>query len=255
MGPATAPELISKTREQYLNQKTEQLPDHAYVIGLGFQAKIATPLLDMRTRSGLVLIKDNDGNLETPSDLAASGLVSIDHDIHFLNGNVTTQYWDFFLVAAGQKEFLFKVHSPAQSIVYFRVMRKDNDFVIVNSTPEAQSACIQFDKSFGGSIGADTVVSFQIVRQKTIVSGTEQYASVVKPLWLTGVVDSLGHFVIEERYPKDRVTGIFKGKFDVGYRRMSGYFSKPDGTELQPFEFHELKPIEEQQTPPQENCE
>jgi hypothetical protein len=254
-GPVGAPELISRTREPHLNQQSEQFPDRWYVIGLGFQARIATPLLDMRTRSGLVLTKDSDGNVETPWDLTSSGLLPTDYDIHFSRGNVMAEYWDFFPVAPGQKEFLFQVHSPAQSIAYFRVIRKDNDFVIVNSIPEAQSACLQFEKSFGGNIGADTVVSLQITRQKTILSGTEQYATIGKPLWLTGVVDSLGHFIIEERYPKDRVTAVFKGKFDVGYRTMAGYFSKPDGTELQPFDFHELQPTAEEQVHPQNNCD
>jgi hypothetical protein len=66
-------------------------------------------------------------------------------------------------------------------------------------------------------------------------------------------VDSLGYFTIEERYPKNTVTGILKGRFDANYQTMSGYFSKPDGSLLQPFEFHAGSPG--MQPPPLSNCE
>jgi len=60
-------------------------------------------------------------------------------------------------------------------------------------------------------------------------------------LWLQGSADSLGTVALEERYPKDVVTGIFKGSFSQGCRVISGLFSKPDGSRLQPFEFREAR--------------
>jgi hypothetical protein len=45
------------------------------------------------------------------------------------------------------------VHSPAESVLYFRVIRTEGDLRVINSTPDTQSASFQFDKSFGGSIG------------------------------------------------------------------------------------------------------
>ena len=62
------------------------------------------------------------------------------------------------------------------------------------------------------------------------MSGSVQYSG-----------DSLGNFVIEERYPEDQVTGIFKGKFSDVCQAMTGYFSKPDGSRLQPFEFRAVR--------------
>jgi len=169
---------------------------------------------------------------------------------------VTTQYWDFFAVPAGQKEFLFEVHSPAQSVQYFTVVLKDNNLAVINSTPTTESACLQFDKSFSGSIGADSLVSLQLKRQNQVLSGTEQYAKVGKTLWLNGTVDSLGYFSLKESYPKDNATGILKGKFDAGFQTMSGYFSRPDGSRLLPFDFHELQPTAtEEQSPSLKNCE
>ncbi len=254
-GPAVAPEMIAKGSERHINEKSEPFSERSYVIALGFQARMPTPLLDMRTRSGLVRIKDVDGNMESPWDVTSSGFVEKDDDIHFARGDVTTQYWDFFPVPPEQKEFLFEVHSPAQSVLYFRVIRMDGDLRVINSTPDMQSVCLQFDKSFGGSIGADSVVSLQITRQNAVLSGTEQYARIGKTLWLAGVVDLLGNFTIEERYPKDRVTGILKGRFDADYQTMTGYFSKPDGSRLQPFEFHEVQPVGTQgQAPSQQDC-
>jgi len=255
-GPADAPVLISKASEAQLNQKPDQFSDRPYVIALGFQARMLTPLLDMRTRSGLVRIKDADGNIDLPWDLTVSGFVRKDLDIHFTMGNVTTQYWDFFPVPAGQKEFLFKVHSPAQSVQYFTVVLKDSNLSVINSTPTTESACLQFDKSLSGSIGADSLVRLQLKRQNQVLSGTEQYAKVGKTLWLTGTVDSLGYFTLQESYPKDHATGILKGKFDAGFETMSGYFSKPDGSQLLPFDFHELQPTgTEGQSPSSNNCE
>jgi hypothetical protein len=255
-GPAVARELIAKGRERQMNETAEQFSDRTYVIALGFQARMAQPLLDMRTRSGLALIRDTSGNMELPWDLTSAGLARSDYDIHFARGNVTTQYWDFFPVSSDQKEFLFEVHSPAQSVSYFRVILKDKDLRVVGSTPNSQSACLQFDKSFGGSIGADTLVSLQIKRQTKILSGTQQYAKSGKTLWLTGVVDSSGYFMLEERYPQNRVTGILKGRFAADYQTMSGYFSKPDGSRLQPFEFHEVQPTGTKgQVASQQNCE
>jgi hypothetical protein len=49
--------------------------------------------------------------------------------------------------------------------------------------------------------------------------------------------------VIEERYPKDVVTGVFKGAFSQDCRMISGFFSKPDGSRLQPFEFREVETL------------
>jgi hypothetical protein len=254
-GPAAALEVIAKGNERHINEKSEPFSERSYVIALGFQARMATPLLDMRTRSGLIRIKDVDGNMQPPWDLTSSGFVEKDYDIHFAREDVTTEYWDFFPVPPKQHEFLFEVHSPAESVLYFRVIRTEGDLRVINSTPDTQSASLQFDKSFGGSIGVDSVVIFQIARQNTALSGTEQYARVGKTLWLVGVVDSLGNFVIEERYPKDRVTGILKGRFDANYQTMSGYFSKPDGSQLQPFEFHEVQPVGTQpQSPSQQDC-
>lgn len=254
-GPAVAPEMIAKGSQRDINEKSEPFSERSYVIALGFQARMPTPLLDMRTRSGLVRIKDVDGNMEPPWDVTSSGFVGKDYDIHFARGNVTTQYWDFFPVPPEQNEFLFEVHSPAQSVLYFRVILTDGDLRVINSTPDMQSACLRFDKSFGGSIGADSVVSLQITRQNAVLSGTEQYARIGKTLWLAGVVDLLGNFIIEERYPKDRVTGVLKGRFGADYQTMSGYFSKPDGSRLQPFEFHEVQPVGTQrQSPSQQDC-
>ena len=175
-GPAFAPEIIAKASEQHLNEKADHFSERPYVIALAFEARIAEPLLDMRTRSGLVLIKDSNGNIEPPWDVSPSGLVAKDYDIHFSRGNVRTQYWNFFPVSSDQKQFLFKARSPAQTIQYFRVILKDKELIVVNATPQTPSACLQFEKIFGGSIGADSVVSLQITRQNTILSGTEQRA-------------------------------------------------------------------------------
>jgi hypothetical protein len=82
------------------------------------------------------------------------------YDIHFSRVN-TTQYWDFFPASPDQKEFLFEVHSGPESnlVLSFRVILKDNDLLVVNTTPDRQPACLQFEKNFAGSIGADSLAT------------------------------------------------------------------------------------------------
>jgi len=102
-------------------------------------------------------------------------------------------------------------------------------------------------------VGANVGVKLQLTRQNAALSGTEQYSRIGTTLWLKGTADSLGNLVLEERYPKDVVTGIFKGSFSQGCRVISGHFSKPDGSRLQPFEFHEVgiphEPAQDQSNP------
>jgi len=131
----------------------------------------------MWTRSGLVLIKDTAGNMELPSELTPSGLVHHDYDLHFEVGKVSTEYWDFFSVPADQKEFLFEVHSPAQTVLYFRVLLKGNDLTVVNATPQSRSDCLQLERTFAGTIGADSLVSLNLKRDKTTLSGNRAIRS------------------------------------------------------------------------------
>jgi len=63
-----------------------------------------------------------------------------------------------------------------------------------------------------------------------------------KTLWFKGKVDSLGNFKLNEYYPENQLMGILDGKFSQDYRQMSGYFSKPDGSGLEPFELEETDP-------------
>jgi len=92
-----------------------------------------------------------------------------------------------------------------------------------------------------------------LVGKNTTLSGTEQYQRIGKTLWLRGSIDSLGNFVLEERYPEDQITGSFKGKFSDGCQVMQGYFSKPDGSRLQSFELRQVHWVgSERQIPDQD---
>jgi len=252
-GPANSPEMISKGPHDIRVQKPEFYADRPYVLALNFQAKVPNVLSASVSyaSSGLGRIKNVNGDIEAPVQLTASGFVPYSgspgvYDIHF-NRNSTTEYWDFFPASPDQKEFLFEVFSPGSSFrarqgtakLSFKIIRKDDDFIIVNSSPGAEGLCLTFDKKFEGTVGAHASVKLQLTRQNTTLSGTEQYLRIGTTLWLQGTADSLGNVVLEERYPKDVVTGIFKGSFSQGCRVISGHFSKPDGSRLQPFEFRE----------------
>src|SRR5437899_12326857 len=89
--------------------------------------------------------------------------------------------------------------------------------------------------------GPDSKVTLHLQQKGATLSGAQQYVRIGRTLWLRGQVDSFGNFALEERYPENRLTGIFKGKFSERCQTMTGYFSKPDGSRLLPFEFHEIE--------------
>jgi len=246
-GLADSPEMISRSpQETHLVRKPEFYPDRPYVLALNFRAKLpnVVPNPISYSTSGLGRVKNTDGDVEAPMELTQSGFVPFSgspgvYDIHF-NRNNTTEYWDLFPASPDQREFLFKVFSPGSSGLSFKIIRKDDDFVIVNASPGRETSCQTFNRRFAGTIGAHTSVMLQLARQNTALSGTEQYSRIGTTLWLRGTADSLGNLVLEERYPKDIVTGIFKGSFSQGCGAISGLFSKPDGSRLQPFEFHQF---------------
>jgi len=253
-GPANSLEMISKGPQDIHVPKPELYPDRPYVLALNFRAKVPNVLSASMTyaSSGLGRVKNVDGDIEAPMELTASGFVPYSglpgvYDIHF-NRNSTTEYWDFFPASPDQREFLFEVFSPGSNFgarqgtskLSFKIIRKDDDFVIMNDFPGAETSCLSFNRNFEGTVGAHASVRLQLTRQNTTLSGTEQYLRIGTTLWLQGTADSLGNLVLEERYPKDVVTGIFKGSFSQGCLVISGHFSKPDGSRLQPFELHEV---------------
>jgi len=260
-GPANSPEMISKSREDVHVRKPEFYPDRSYVLALDFRAKLPNiSSISMSGQSGLVRIKNVDGDIEPPMQLTPAGFVPFSgspgiYDLRF-KGENSTEYWDLFPSSPDQKEFLFEVLSPTgigstpgTAKLSFKIIRKDDNFIIINASPGAESSCLSFTRSFAGTVGANVGVKLQLTRQNAALSGTEQYSRIGTTLWLKGTADSLGNVVIEERYPKDVVTGIFKGSFSQGCRAISGLFSKPDGSRLQPFEVREVgtphQPVED----------
>ncbi len=251
-GPANSPEMFSKGREKFPREEPAFPADRPYALALQFQAKAPGTFQEMFTPSGLVRITNVGGDLELPQMLTPSGFVrspgaQTPSDIHFHHSN-KAEFWDFFPAPADQNEFLFQVFPPSGSLGVsanlassFRVILKHNDLVITNALPVTHRECSDFTKSFAGTIGPKAQVNLQLAAEGSTLSGTEQYARVGTTLWLAGQVDSFGNFVLEERYPKDRVTGILKGKFSPGCRTLSGYFSKPDGSRLLPFDFQEAE--------------
>ncbi len=250
-GPADAPEMISKGRAKLPREEPRFFPDRAYALALQFQAKApGLPGKELYVGSGIVRVGDVSGELEAPMELTPSGFVKFSGspgtcDVHFAGTN-STEYWDFFPLSRAQREFLFQAfpfsalsQSNSQPIFSFRIILRDNGIDIINASAGSQGECADFTKRFGGTIGPHSKASLELTQKGTVLSGTEQYIPFDKTLWLKGSVDTFGNFVLDEHYPQDHVTGIFKGKFSRGCQAMTGYFSKPDGSRLLPFEFHE----------------
>jgi len=122
----------------------------------------------------------------------------------------------------------------------FRVVLKDSVIVIIGATPDPGIACSNLKRDFAGTVGSGTRAKLQLKSEDAKLTGTEQYERIGQTLWPKGASDGLGNFALEERYPEETVTGIFKGRFSDVCQTMTGYFSKPDGSRLQPFEFHDV---------------
>ena len=252
-GPADAPEMISKGREKLPREQPRFFPERPYALALQFQARApGLPGKEMYLGSGLVRVGDVSGDLEAPMELTSSGFVKFSgspgtYDIHFSGAN-SAEFWDFFPVSRSQSEFLFQAfpfsalsQSNSQPTLSFRIILRDHDIGIVNASTGSQGECADFTKGFGGTIGPQSKVRLELTRKGTALSGTEEYIPFDKTLWLKGTVDTFGNFVLDAHHPKDHVTGIFKGKFSRGCQAMTGYFSKPDGSRLLPFEFQEAE--------------
>jgi hypothetical protein len=262
-GPANSPKMLSKGRQKMVREQATFYPDRPYVLALGFSAKSVgvIPTTSYST-SGLVRVKDTDGDIEVPMVLTPEGFMPFSgspgvYDVHF-DKNVTTEYWDLFPAAPDQKEFLFQVfpgnarsNNPRLS---FRIVLRGDDITIVNVSPQPGTSCIELRNDFAGTVGASTYLKVHLVGHNATLSGTEQYQRIGKTLWLRGSMDSLGNFVLEERYPEDQITGIFKGKFSDACHVMQGYFSKPDGSRLQPFELRQVNSVGTQRHIPDQDA-
>jgi hypothetical protein len=262
-GPANSPEMSSKGRQKSVREQATFYPDRPYVVALGFSAKSVgvVPTTSYST-SGLVRVKDTDGDIEVSMVLTPEGFVPFPgspgvYDLHF-DKNMTTEYWDLFPAAPDQKEFLFQVfpgnvraNNPRLS---FRIVLRGDDVAIVNASPRSGTACIELRNDFAGTVGASAHVKVHLVGKNATLLGTEQYQRIGKTLWLRGSFDSLGNFVLQERYPEDQITGIVKGKFSDGCQVMQGYFSKPDGSRLQPFELRQVHSVGTQRQIPDQDA-
>ncbi len=244
-GPADSPEMIARGREAASRDKPAFFPDKTYALAVHFRA-YKPQLNQMVSQSQLARVVDVAGDLEYAWQLTPSGFVNVRGATAAFSDVTmrTVEFWDFFPVLPEQRDFLFQVtpfYTRSPSLT-FRIAIRDNKLLIVNPSPAPEAAVPDFSKKFSGSVGGKTAINWQLAKTGSKLSGTEQYAQIGKTLWLNGAVDSLGNFELKEYYPKDQPTGIFAGKFSKTLQGMSGYFSKPDGSELQTFEMTEVIP-------------
>lgn len=249
-GPANSPAMASKGRKDALSKEAPRFfPDRSYALAIHLRAFApSTNLNTMYGGSGLVLVRDVRGDFQVPLALTPRGFTRFSGspgtmDLSFIRSN-KTEVWDFFPVSPHQKELLFQSFAftsthrgmPKAS---FKVVLRHGKLALANVTPGARTECSDLRKSFSGTIGPGILVRLSLTFQGTKISGTEQYKRIGKTLYINGRVDSFGNFALQERVPRNHLTGLFNGKFSRGCRTMSGYFSKPGGARLLPFEFQQ----------------
>ena len=244
-GPADSPEMIAKGHEAPSREKPAFFPDKTYALAVHFRA-YKPQLNQMVSQSQLARITDVEGDVEYAWQLTPSGFVNV-RGATAAFSNVTmrnVEFWDFFPVLPEQRDFLFQVtpfYTRNPSLT-FRIVIRDNKLLIFNPSPAPEAAVPDFSKKFSGSVGGESAVNWQLTKTGSKLSGTEQYAQAGRTLWLNGAVDSLANFELKEYYPRDQLTGIFAGKFSKNLEGMNGYFSKPNGSDLQTFELTEVVP-------------
>lgn len=244
-GPADSPEMIAKGREAPTREKPAFFPDKTYALAVHFRA-YKPQLNQMVSQSQLARITDVEGDVEYAWELTPSGFANVrGATAAFSNVAMrTVEFWDFFPVLPQQSDFLFQVtpfYTRKPSLT-FRIVIRGNKLLIANPSPAPEAVVPDFTKKFSGSVGGETAVNWQLTKTGSKLSGTEQYAQIGKIPWLNGAVDSLGNFELKEYYARDQLTGIFAGKFSKNSAGMTGYFSKPNGSDLQTFELTEVVP-------------
>jgi hypothetical protein len=192
-----------------------------------------------------------NGLFFTQADQFSAGLSNyyLFHSLHtYQNGLCYAFHFEFHSISIGAIDLppcdfhtydTSKLMDLLLSNVNFTKPTLDTRF---KASLEDQTDCTNFKKYFTGAIGEGILVKLELTLKNGILSGTERYVRIGKPLWLKGTVDAEGNFTLEEHYPEDTVTGIFKGKFYEACQVMIGDFSKPDGSRLQPFKFRETGP-------------
>jgi len=250
-GPADSPGMIAKGREKIGLEKPQFLPDLPYVLALGFHARAPEQAISNTwLSSGLLMVKNVEGDLQKPMILTPSGLAQFSgspgvYDIH-CDGSSGTDYWDFFPAAPDQKEFLFqapvfntneRASPPSGLRVSFRILRQDDDLVVLNISPGTQDRFPDFTMRFTGTIGSRFNVDFKLTKNGPALSGSEHRAEANQTFVIKGQIDSLGNLVVEEQGSDGRAAGIYKGKLSEDEFTMRGYYSKADGSAVEPFEF------------------
>lgn len=256
-GPANSPEMISRSSAPVttrwdgrgIPEKPSYLPGtYALAIRLQGTAPMVEPGLSVG--SGLVLVRDVNGDYQIPMHLTPEGFVAPTGvfgraDLSFLGSSSRTiEAWDIFPVSPEQKAFLFQrtvgryQPNPEQSDTSFRVLIEKSGIRLVPIMQPEQYACGDFSRDFTGTIGSNIAFRVQLTGKNKNLSGTEEYARTGKTLWLVGKMDTFGNILLHEEYPQGHVTGIFTGQLSASCKQVSGYFSKPDGSELLPFELH-----------------
>jgi len=247
-GRADSPEMIAKGYQVETREKPEFFADRTFALALRLRARRPEAQPEIITVSDLARIKNVEGDHEYPWALTPSGFVQQFPvgrpgiwDVHFQQGELA-EYWDFFPASPDGKQFLFEVdQNGTPSTISFRIILSDNKFLVINDSPSKPE---QFTREFSGTIGGDIKLKMQLTAHGSELSGAEQYTRIGKTLAVRGALDSLGNFRLTEFYPENHPTGRFDGKFSPTYLAMSGYFVKPDGSRLQPFELRELSSID-----------
>jgi hypothetical protein len=251
LGPANSQDLISKAAGEQIRGKIEPFADRPYAIGLHLRATLRKPI-STSAASGLVQVKNASGSVEYPPQLTPAGFVSPAIlpagalDLHWSANSDTAEVWDFFPVPSDQKEFLFRVIPPPSSSgsaeISFRVRVQDNGFDVVKTSPDNGAVTPQFTAHYGGTLGANARLWFELGVVGTELSGFAPFAYGDKTAFFKGKVDSLGNFELKEYFPENHLVGLLDGKFSENWQQMSGYYSKPDGSGLEPFELEQVNP-------------
>lgn len=96
----------------------------------------------------------------------------------------------------------------------------------------------EFTKSFEGSINGKYEIYMTLTNDNNELHGTYCYKTQKSFLKMSGTIDKDGNVMLNEFNDKGNITGMFKGEL-VG-KKISGKWSKPDGSNAMPFDIVEV---------------
>lgn len=109
--------------------------------------------------------------------------------------------------------------------------------VKTENAPSTVPAMADFTKSYSGTLNNKYKIEMTLNKTGNSISGNYKYSRKENSLKISGTIDNVGNFTINEFNDNGSMTGIFKGQLTDN--KAFGQWSIPDGSKTMPFSIYE----------------